>query len=255
MANRYLIETPIQLRNETEVLSYTVDISANSIKLKIEHNDPQSEFDADVVYTLLNLELTLDTFKSSKVLKSNSLLTISLPELAMYYDNDSGLKQVVAKQIKNISTFTKFTKSDNPFTGQISHIPTYLTIFVKDVEADFTEHDIMILVPNKEYNFDSNAQFSNAAPNFSHVSLLDNISATKDNSYINELYTKYNITTADHVDEVYVEPVVGIVDRSRVAINSTGQGYFRVLKSSLDGETPRIKLGFHSYSGVTEITE
>jgi hypothetical protein len=255
MANRYLIESPIQIRNSNEVLTYTVNITANSLKLKIEHNDPTSQFDGDKIYTLVDWELSLEILKSSQVLKSNSLMAISIPDVAVNMVQPmAGVRQIKQNNLKNISLFSKLTKSQNAFSGQSTHIPTYLSIFVKDVDGDFTDHDILIHVPSKEHNFDSNVTFSNVPDNFSHVSLLDDITVTKDASYNNDLYTKYNITTSSHVNEVYVEPVVGIVDKTRVEIDSQGNGSLRVLKSSLDGQSPRIKLGFYSYSGIAEIT-
>lgn len=259
MANRYLVKRPIQIRNENEVISYTIDVQPDSIKFKIEHNDPESLIDSEVTYKLVEWNLSLNTLKDSKVLKSNSLVTISVPDLLRDPSQAeiTSIKDVGVGSIKNISTFTRLTKSDNPFTGQISHIPTYLVLFVKDVDGDFTDHDIIILVPSqKEYNFVSNQEFSEVAEDFSHVSLVDTITATKDTSYINDLYTRYTVTTAPHVDEVHVDPVIGIVDKTRVSIDTSGVGSFRLLKSSIEeGETPKIKLGFYSYTGLTTISE
>lgn len=255
MANRYLIESPIQIRNSNEVLSYTVNVSANTLNFKIQHTDPTSEYDSDQVYTLLEWQLSLETLKSSPVLKSNSLMVVSIPDVAANMVQPiTGVREIKVANLKNASLFSKATKSTNPFSGQFNHIPTYLSIFVRDINADFTEHDIIIHVPTEEYNFDSNVQFTNVPEGFSHVSLLDDITVAKDTSYVSDLYTKYIVTTENYVDEVYVEPVIGIVDRTRVSINSSGQGSLRILKSSLDNETPRVKLGFYSYSGVAEIT-
>ena len=66
---------------------------------------------------------------------------------------------------------------------------------------------------------------------------------------------KVDVTVTDtDISEVFLESIVGSVDRTRVVLTN-GVGRFNISTSSLQtGEVVRVKLGYKYFTGVTEFT-
>ena len=136
-----------------------------------------------------------------------------------------------------------------------------IQILVKNTTSSFADADILVYVDNT-YTFVANvdvleiteSETLNIIGNtIDIISHLDNITVVRDDTYANPDYDKYTISTETYVDQISLEPLVGILDKSRVYL-SNGKGSVRVLKSSLDtGETAKFKVGFVNYPGLVTV--
>jgi hypothetical protein len=255
MAQRILLKTGLQIRSEYESVTYNVNVTSNLITLQISHEIPDDNLPS---IDLINCTLSLETLKSMKRLKPNTLVALAIPSVKWRYQQVGDVISVDSTMLKDASKLSHTIRSNNPGSAFVSPVPAYLYIFVKDtVNGTFNDYDIIVVGPSKEFTFNSNETFTDGIldTEYDHVDLVDTITATEDTQYSNEDYYKFNVSTASYNEEIYVEPVVGITDRTRIKLTN-GNGSFRVLKSSLlSNDTMRVKLGFYSYSGLTEVTK
>jgi hypothetical protein len=201
--------------------------------------------------TIANYSLDINVLKSSANLKSNTLLTVMCP------DNFTG--DLETKHLINMSKITKDQKIGNVLSSNLQ-LKKYgdVFIFVKNINGTFEDHDIIfytaadleqsVVVSNETFEINDYTEFS-------HLQLVDTISISENTTYNDDEYYKFNVSTEEYVDELYLEQIRGIIDRTRVKLTS-GQGSFRVLKSSLEsGDELKVKAGFASYPGLTYVSK
>ena len=255
MAHRIQLKSDIQIRSEHEEVTYNVNVTANEITLQISHDDTTEDAPA---MDLLNCTLSLETFKQMPRLKPNSLIALAIPSTNFLYKQIDAHIDIKPLMLINISGFSKDSKAKNPASKHLTTVPCYLFIYARDiVNGTFDDFDIILHVPSKSFTLNSNIAFD--APidisEFTHAIFPDEITVTEDTEYSNTEYYKFNVSAPAYNDEIYVEPVYGITDKTRITLTS-GQGSIRVLKSSVEaGNNIRVKLGFYSYTGLAEINK
>lgn len=259
----YLNPTPLKQVNAT----YTINITADTLTFKtvFSGTTEQTTYDEVTNETTTNTvnqntivdnwTLSLSELKKCKSLKSNSLFAINPPH------SDSQVTAMVYQCI-SVGEFSLQQKTLSPnalkSTAAYNMNPYPLFILVKDVNGTFEDHDIFLLGDRSEYaiNVVSNVEFATEeTARFDFLNFVDSITISKDTTYTNENYIRYNITTGTGVDTIYLDPVVGIVDKARVTITN-GQGSFRVLSNSVDGtDKITVKAGFYTYPRVVTFTD
>jgi hypothetical protein len=260
MAKRILYKTNLSFAGETQ--NYILEVTPNMLKFKIveqgtrtntilDSTDSSNDIIEEVPYTetFISINLPLEILKQKNNLRSNTLFGVLLPP---------NVTQITQKQLVNYSELTKTLRLENCYASQIANTISqpYIFIFVKDINGTFEDHDIIMISDLKATlnNVDTDETVE-VSTSFVHTTLLDTITVQEDTSYTNSDYYKFNVSTESYVDEVVLEQVRGITDRARVKLTS-GEGSFRVLKSSLEsGEDLRVKIGFASYPGITSITK
>lgn len=236
--------------NETPTYHLTVTDELITFKVTVEYTQNHET----QTVTVHDWKLPLSVITGMPRIKSNTLLGIIAPPTKF------SKEFLTATQVVNLSEATKSQRSDfagSPKVGQTWSAA--LQIFIRNPQLGFTHQDIILLgEPNvvldtaEQFEFYEAEGKNNTAP---HIELLDEITVSKNTTYTNDDYVKYDVSSESYVDEIYLEPVNGICDKSRVMLTN-GSGSFRVLKSSVEtGAKARIKIGFASYPGITEVNE
>jgi hypothetical protein len=230
--------------------AYNIQVTSNLITFKME-----SVNDKEQSYTEVDISIPLNVVKAAQCFKSNTIIGFATLNL-----NDGVISE---RDIVNLSQLTKPLRLTNTCSAKIeTGAPMApLQLFIKDITGDFTDWDIICFAPEfdtpEQFELITNIQWDAALnyKQFNQIDLLDTILVSPDTSYSNPDYYKFNVSTEPYIDEVYLEQVYGILDSSRVAIDNTGNGSFRVLKSSVQtGSTIRVKLGFANYTGIANCT-
>jgi len=158
-------------------------------------------------------------------------------------------------KIYNMSLLTYPGRDKNNRAGRFrGSYDGNIQILVKNAASSFADAEIMVFTDNT-YTLTANVQFNEYdSTELDIVSMLDDITVTKDTTYNNPEYIKYNISTKDYVDQISTEPLVGILDKSRVYLTN-GTGSVRVLKSSIEDYPITFKVGFVNYPGLVTISE
>lgn len=264
---RILTKIANSISAENESIVYNLDIQENEITLDVVLSVPTSSVvlnaqneeeivQTEKVSTLINVKIPLEAIKNSKRMKSNTLVGL-FPKRPAYRDAST---QTVAipNDIINISQLTLQQRAERSTSGKISNILdgvfSNIHIFVRDPNGTFLDHDIIVIAPGLSANFtlNSNVEFVEN-DTYSHLDSLDPISVEKDTDYSNSDYDRYIVTSSSYVDSTYVEPVVGILDRTKISMTN-GTGYFRVLKSSIDDDQFKARVGFYSYPGLVDVS-
>lgn len=257
MAQRIMLPTKIQYTTDNDEESiFGIDISPDLIKLKIDvkykqtlpslEDGQQEPTIVEQTKTHYNIEIPLSELKLKENFKSNTLFGLK-------FSQENSQKIVVpSRRISNISADTLTQRSVNPSNMTFVGL-SYILILVKDPNGDFTDHDIIVYTSdNTKAQFISNVEFTTQDnPQFNHLDLLDSITYSKDATYINEEYIKYNVSSEAYVDELDVQSIVGITDKSRIKLTN-GQGSFRILKSSVENQFD-VRVGFMSYPRLISI--
>lgn len=262
MAQTILFKTPTMFRDLSENVVVDINVAPTKITFKLTSNYVQNSTTVDIDGTetqqqssmsdvIYDFELNLETLKSIKRFSSNTLFGVSLTP--SYAD-----KVLDVKQIVNLSEMTKPLRLDTSFSSKLSFgnsSQPFLQILVKDPEGTFNDHDI-ILIGNNDITVTSNKTFNEGDySTYVTTQLLDPITITKDATYTSEEYVQYVVNTASYVDQVYLEQIFGVINKSRVNIDSEGKGYFRILKSSVDSDGIKLKAGYLSYTGLFTLTD
>lgn len=248
-----LVET---CKQEDESVKYVLDVQPQIVTfvIKVQTNVMQNGESVVVEETVLNAKVTLEQLKNTPRFKSNTLFGF-YPSRKEFLDTNVVTTTTNINDFINISELSKIHRVSGAMNVKIQSIVNIKTaalqFFIKNVNGTFEDCDIILAAPglSKSFSLESNLQFEEHIRTFDHLTLLDNINVTKDTSYINDLYDKYTVESATHVDSVYVEEICGIVDRTKVVLTN-GVGYFRVLKSSIDNQSFKAKVGFNSYPGI-----
>lgn len=221
--------------NSSETVVQTVTVTNALLKNKIEVTV------GDITTVVEDWELPFSTLSTIPKYNSNTLVGIKLSPTGELKLTNESLATYVGR-FTNSRAASVVTESD-----------TNIQILVKNTTGSFAESDIIVFARPENYTLESGSTpvVDNGT---TIIELLDTITITKDTSYSNADYTKYNISTNSYVDEIVVNQSVGIIDKSSVVL-SAGVGSVRVLKSSLDNEPARFKVGFVNYPGIIKYTD
>jgi hypothetical protein len=247
--------------DETVIIDMNITPSQISFKLVVNYSNYPQVFDTEaekVLEKVNNTQIIYDyilpiaSIKQAKRFNTNTLFGVSITQ----HQND-GTGTLQSNSLVNISEITKPLRITNPFSGKLVFGNTtapVLQILVKDTNGTFEDWDLFVF-SSSGTTINSNITFTKSTDFLNIIDYLDIISVSKDTSYTSADYTQYTVSTQPYIDEVYLEQVTGLINKSRVKIDNTGKGTFKVLNSSVDSEGIAVRLGFASYTGLTKFTD
>lgn len=229
--------TPTTLKFKVLVTG-KIDVSTyNTETDEIINSQEDTSFDAQ------NWILNLETLKNDPKFKTNTMYVVNT--------SISQQSQVLANyNLSNISALT-YIQRGSVFSSPKHSVLGNVYIFVKDPNGTFEDFDIIVYNQKTDNATDilSNQTWQERETSVSYEELLDTITVSKDLTYASDDYIKYNISTEQYVDQVYIEAIKGIADKTRVSLSS-GIGSFRVLKNSVDQEPITVKVGFPNHPNL-----
>lgn len=217
---------------------------------------------------LYSIELDLETLKSSPRFGDQTFFTISNSEfvLPVIGSIQEEIHTVIEDQI--ISIFDRSSTNKSKFIFGSTHGTknwSYpLRIFVPNASGNFTNF-VYQLIGAKDFNV-TNEKITNTfkvntpytiETNSKKVSeFIANItSTTTGNPAVGDTIPVTVTCENTSVASVFLEPVVGIVDRTEVKLTS-GVGKFNILTSTLEaGDIVKVKIGHKKWSNVNTFTK
>lgn len=203
-----------------------------------------------------NITLSLEELKKFQGFYSQSFITISprvgvdTPEETVLTEADLvSLLEITLPQKRNILQY---------YTDSV-HGTFPITLFVDSVTGDFESFSYRVAFPIENVT----ADFENTVSVTGNVELVNeakpwkeffsNITAVSEQStYTAGDTINITVTTDPFIDYVYVENVVGLLDKTKVKLTN-GVGSFSILTSSLSsGDEVEAKIGFKKYTGATK---
>ena len=258
MAQRLIFKTQNQFFYTNETTVADINITPTKITFKLVSNyqaypsvieDGQESQLMNFSEEVYNFEIDLETFKSASI-ETNTLYGVNI------HYNEKNI--ITPRSFVNVSELTKVLKLKSSFSAKLSYgnsIPPFLQILVKDPNGTFEDWDILFF-SNKNIVVNSNNTFTDTDNStFLITSILDPISVERDNTYSNEQYVQYIVNAPEYAGVVFLEPVTGIVNKTRLDIDNTGKGTFKVLKSSYEADGISVKLGYRSYIRLVTFTD
>jgi hypothetical protein len=134
-----------------------------------------------------------------------------------------------------------------------------LRIFIPSITGDFTtfEYSVYNEVGGNEIEVEVNAPHTLSNELRSWKQFFSTITTTTQQATpaVGDIINVTVNSSDTSLDMVYVEPIVGIVDKTRVKLTN-GIGSFSILTSSLEsGDVVDVKLNFKHYTGVARFTK
>jgi len=250
------------LQHNVCTLNHTLNVTDNLLEYKLTRTKLDEETDDVVIY---NFKITLDTLKNHNRFCDQSYWTFN------------GKEYVGEQEEINSTTLLSIFDLSYPTKRKILVLPTdtdYLSsirMFVPSVNSKFTDCLFQVLQPQdivssdaiepSKWNIIVNTIVNSPNTFIDEDVKISNVIATVTSStsvsspvagdVIPVTVTCSNTT----VTKLYVEPIVGVVDRTEVVL-ANGSGSFNVLTNSLaSGDTVRMKIGHKKYSNINTFTK
>jgi hypothetical protein len=244
---------------------HVLNITANLLKYKFIRTQ-----DSKIIY---NISIPLEAIKShplaaSQVFAIPSDVVMRHVEPTPEPDNDTLIEPPSAEE-------KTLTKTDIAYPLPVTALsrpeilvspndanPCYfstLRIFIPSITGDFTtfEYSVYNEVGGAQIDVEVNAPHTLSTELRSWKQFFSTITTTTQQA-TPSVGDTINVTVNSSdtsLDMIYVEPIVGIVDKTRVKLTN-GIGSFSILTSSLEsGDTVDVKLNFKYYTGVARFTK
>jgi hypothetical protein len=252
------------LVNKTEHLNHILNVTANTLEYKLTKTKTGDE-DSDPV--LYNFKLDLTTLKSNNRFSDQSYWTFNANILPY-----EGSQQTLDNSCV-LSIFDKsFNLKQRPFIGNSDTDYLFpLRLFVPSINSTFSDCKFFVLhpqddTPDSPLLEDPWAITISVTPNAPNT-FIDEITTV--NTVMASITSSTNISSASvgtmipvvvtcsdtSVSKVYLEPIVGVLDRTEVNLTS-GTGNFNILTDTLTtGDIVKVKIGNKKYSNVNTFTK
>ena len=231
---------------EGEYVNQIFTVSDDSISLKTVVTVDEQE------HKVLDVVLSLETLRSWTELDSNMVVGFTL----YGYEDFTAPFSLTDKHLLNMSRATAPQRIKDSFSSRVG-LQSNLQFVVNNPNGNFEDFNYVLSTPQENFTLETNSDYSTISDprSFDILQFLDTIQVSKDLSYDNAEYDKFIVTSAAHVPTVYVQQVIGILDRTRVELTN-GSGSFRVLKNSLEsGEKVKARVGFKYYEAMNKFTD
>lgn len=240
-------------------VSVTTDVNENCIFLLVANEDSATNEETPV----LDFKIPFDIITENTAFGDQTLWTIKDTYLKQWAAPGSEVfrKTLTQNDIINCSAKTLITKDSTMFKEEYDNYYSPIRIFVpaktstvndvvvvfvtaSDIPEDSKHHTALVCnpVPTQQLN--------------SSFDLFATISITGPSTINSDELVDLNISCSDtSVTEVFVEPVIGAVNKSRVLLDN-GQGTLKVNTFGLStGDEINIKFGYKYFTGVSRYTK
>lgn len=153
---------------------------------------------------------------------------------------------------------TFISKNKIPFDSEIwDYMNWPVRIFINDA-TNFTNCDFAVLdIENRDVSVEVNSPHTVETNTRSWKEFLSTITlSSSQNNVSSGDIVEVNVSTSNtNLEYVFLEPVCGVVDRTRVKLTN-GQGKFKILTSTLEsGDIVDVKAGFKTITGLARFTK
>ena len=230
-------------------LSYWIEVSANAIELKVT--------DGDEVKAWQKLELSKLQSKPGFVDQTLWAINTKNGFYAVTGEEDTPVCfSPNEEDLIDVFSTTLVSKPNALVSFGSPASQALMMVFIKDSSADLTQAVIRLGVPvdgNYEVVGPSAADFSDADLNFKD--LISDITLTSTGSLAADSSITVNVQSDSFIKEVIVEPLVGMVSKTRVSLTA-GQGSFKLFSTGLEsGDVARVKVGHRKFDSVATFTK
>jgi hypothetical protein len=217
---------------------------------------------------LYSVELNLETLKASPRFGDQTFFTISNNEFVLpkIGSSQEEIHTVIEDQIISIFDRSSTNKTKTLFgpPHDIKEWSYPLRIFVPNASGNFTNFvyqlvgvkDLDVTNTNITNTFKVNTPYTIETNSKKSSEFIANItSTTTGNPAVGDTIPVTVTCENTSVASVFLEPVVGIIDRTEVKLTS-GVGKFNILTSTLEaGDIVKVKIGHKKWSNVTTFTK
>jgi len=245
--NQYVTE---DIPNPT--FKHLLNITSNELKYKFIRTS-----DEKILY---NFSVQLSQIKSSALCDSQSIVIPSDISIGGLAGSETELEintQNLVFPLLNASLEKKPALVSEADNSNIYFSP--LRIFIPNKNGDFTtfEYSVYNEVDGFDIDVEVNSPHTVSTELRSWKDFFSIITLTTQQSVITAGDTiNVNVSSSDTtLDMVFLEPILGIIDRTRVKLTN-GIGSFTILTSSLQaGDIAEVKVNFKQYTGVARFTK
>jgi hypothetical protein len=241
-------------------IKYWVDIRSDEIEIKIYSSEPTGSDSEEVADSII----TWDIIKLSELNKKpgfvDQTLWSKLTTQQLLNIDDEGVYsalELTDVQIVDVFGETLISKPAGLMNASSTYWDSFYNIFIPDAD-DFSSAIVRIIWDSSyttgyEVIGPSSSLFVNEVATIQD--LVSPITMSSDQTTIAaDGSITVNIETDTFIDEVYLEQVYGILNKTRVKLTN-GIGSFVLYATGLEaGETARVKAGHRKYTGIANFT-
>jgi hypothetical protein len=245
-------------KGKTGTIKYWVEILQDQIEIKIYSSEVVDDQETDVVilWDIIKLE---ELQKKPGFAGQTWWTRISESALPLMFDEEQAIPQELHESsVIDIFGNTLISKPASFSNRGSSTVDNLYSFFV---ESDDTLSTCLVRL---SINPDYTAGFEVVGPSSSSfldevVTLPDviapiSLSSTQSTVSPDSSIT-ITVTTEAYINEVYLEPVCGILNKTRVKITN-GQGSFKILTTGLEaGDEIRVKAGHKKFTGIASYSK
>ena len=232
--------------------THVIDITANLLKYKFIRDE-----DNHIIY---NFSISIDEVKSNHSYSSQCFIIPNSASIG--YDRGSEEEIVLNKEDLifplNKTIINKPDTLVSSLEGSQESFYSPIKIFVPAAGGDFTNFEYSVYdAVNNIIQVETNSPNTVETTKKSWKEFFCAVTAVTQQNTVNVGdVINVSVQSSDStLDVLYLEPVVGIIDRTRVNLTN-GVGTFNILTTTLkSGDIVDIKLNFKSYTGVARFTK
>jgi hypothetical protein len=254
------------LKNKQGIIKYWVEITPSQIEIKIHSIEPNI-INPDILEFSDTKDVVViwDIIKLSELQKKPGFVDQTLWSRIMHEDptvvNISNENVYLPTEVSELDLVDIFgnTLLNKPATfmhRNSEHYDSLYEIFVPDSLDDLTKCTIRFVInPDAEYEIEGPSSASFVNENASIQDLVSSITLSSDQTTISaDSSIIVNVQTDTFIDEVYLEQVYGMLNKTRVKLTN-GIGSFTLYATGIEaGETVRVKAGHRKFTGIANFT-
>jgi uncharacterized membrane protein len=254
------------IQNKQGTIKYWVEITPSQIEIKIHSIEPNIinpdilEF-SDTKYVVV----IWDIIKLSELQKKpgfvdqtlwGRLMTTDESLVNISNENVYSPFDVAERFLVDIFGNSLLNKPAAFMNPTSAHYNGLYEIFVSDSSDDFTKCTVRLVInPGIEYEIEGPSSAAFVTENLSVQDLMSPITLSSNQTTISaDGSIVVNVQTDTFIDEVYLEQVYGMLNKTRVKLTN-GLGSFTLFATGLEaGETVRVKAGHRKFTGIANFT-
>jgi len=237
-------------------ITHYINVGSTSLEHKVICKDVETE--EEVINSWFKVDL--NTIKQHPGFADQTCWTIFNTTLQRRDENGNIiLSEVRMFELAEIFAHSYNTKIANATSPDSKTSNSLFKIFIPYAEDNTLENATITLIDEPLVNTiftGPSASSISEEPATTLRDMLDPITIVGDAATISaDSSIEVTVQTGSKIDEIWLDPVVGICNKTRVAINNQGVGKFKIYSTGLEsGDTIRVKAGFKKYTSLAEFT-